>query len=102
MGVYKIMGDTDRVNQKFLFKLPDGDKGNALQTHRGQEFITAQCNCPLSFIWQCLGQTAASLSPFSSVYSWLVGLLPGEFSIFFFIFRPGPGLRHTGYQSFFP
>lgn len=42
MGVYKIMGDTDRVKQKFLFKLPDGDKGDALQTHRGQEFITAQ------------------------------------------------------------
>lgn len=101
MGVYKILADTDTANQKFLFKLPDGDKGNAFQTHRSQEFISAQCNCPLSFMMQCLGQTATSLSPLSRAYSWLVELLRGEFSKFF-IFRPGPGLRHAGYQSFFP
>lgn len=33
---------------------------------------------------QCLGQTAASLSPLSSAYSWLVGLLRGNFFLSFF------------------
>ena len=34
MEVYKIMGDTDVVKQKFLFKLPNDEKGSALQTHK--------------------------------------------------------------------
>lgn len=34
MEVYKIKGDTDMVKQKFLFKLSNGDKGSALQTHK--------------------------------------------------------------------
>lgn len=34
MEVYKIMGDKDMIKQKFLFKLSNGDKVSALQTHK--------------------------------------------------------------------
>lgn len=55
MEVCNIRGDTDTVKQNLPFKVSNGDKVSALQTHKSERFVNIQRKCPLPFMGQGLG-----------------------------------------------